>query len=195
MTAPRQRFLIAAMGLAMLAHSTPSSSEAQTYEAAEFTASADPAAVVLVVRTHAVMEDLTSSMRLFGDGRLELTVSGHSPKRERRIVHLTESATRELIDIATHHGLAEWDTIRIETEQEILLNGRQFAVADGNVVSVTLSLESYRRGDLVRSNIVKKISVASPDIAMDRFPSMPEFRGLFELQKYLWRMLKTEGLK
>lgn len=164
------------------------------YASAEFTVSSDPKAVVLFVQGHSMMVDETQSMRLFGDGRLELALSGRSPQPERRVLQLDESAQQELLAIAVRHGLAEWDTTRIESEKAIVLNGRQRTTADGYVVSVTLVLETYQRGSLDRSNVRKKMSVSNPDVSVNDFPGVYEFRGLFELQKYLQRVSRAEGL-
>jgi len=164
------------------------------YASAEFSVSSDPANLILLVQGYSTSVDVTDSLRLFGDGRLELAVSGRLPEPERRQLMLTEAAKEELVAIAVRHGLAEWDTSRIESEKSILLNSRQMGTSDGYVLTVTLALESYRRGSFERADVVKKMSVASPDLAMEYFPGLPEFRGLFELQKYMQRLMDSEGL-
>jgi len=164
------------------------------YASAEFSVSSDPAKLILCVQGYSTSVDVTDSLRLFGDGRLELAVSGRLPEPERRQLILTEAAKEEIVGIAVRHGLAEWDTSRIESEKSILLSSRQMATSNGYVLTVTLALERYRRGSLDQADLVKKMSVASPDLSMEYFPGLPEFRGLFELQKYMQRLLESEGL-
>ncbi len=166
------------------------------YAGAEFTVSSDPSAVVLFVQVLAPAEPKEyRSLRLFGDGRLELSNSkaGASEplRRERR---LDEVARRDLVNVAVSHGLAEWDATRIESEKAIALNGRQLSISDGNVVTVWLTLETYRRNGEERTGVSKQITVATPGMTIRYFPGIPEFGGVRELELYLQGLLKEEGV-
>ncbi|MBZ0090496.1 MAG: hypothetical protein K8H90_08975, partial [Thermoanaerobaculia bacterium] len=174
--------LIAAAGFCVPAVSSGSSAVQNAYADAEFTTSSDPAAVILFVQvTFPSAARESQSMRLFGDGRLELTAARDAfpePRRSERM--LDEATARDLVGIAVRHGLAEWDTTRIESEKAIALNGRQFSTSDGYIVSVWLTLDTYRHGTEERA-VAKRMSVANPAMTMRYFPRVPEFQGVHEL--------------
>ena len=184
----------AVAGLGLSAVSSSCCSAEDVYGGAEFTISSDPSAVVLFVQGHAVQSSVTHSMRLFGDGRLEVTVTGQAPVPDRRVTQLDKTAQQDLVGIAVRHGLPEWDTTRIESEKAIALKGQHLATADGYVVTVMIALETYRRGDRQLEGVVKKMSVTSPATAVEYFPEIQEFRGIHELQLYLERALQAQGL-
>ncbi len=163
------------------------------YAGADFSLSSDPSAVLLFVQVGTPTTGITRSMRLFGDGRLELATSRASVP-ERHSISLDDEAKRALVAIAVNHGLAEWDTTRIESEKAIALDGRQFVASDGNVVRVMLTLERYQRGDQVRENVTKSMTVSSPNLAVRYFPNVPEFKGVSDLELYLRRTLDAEGM-
>jgi hypothetical protein len=166
------------------------------YTESEFTISSDPAAVILFVQvTFPSAARESQSLRLFGDGRLELTSAKDvfpEPRRSER--RLDEATMRELVGIAVRHGLAEWDTTRIESEKAIALNGRQFSTSDGYIVTVWLTLNTYRRGVEERTAAPKRMAVANPAVTVRYFPNVPEFQGVHELELYLRRALREEGL-
>lgn len=184
-----------AIGALVLAWPAGSAAEGNQFETAAFTTSSDPSAVVLFVQvSYRTAPRESRSMRLFGDGRLEISSSGDRRPAQQRERRLDEAAQQELVGLAVRHGLAEWDATRIESEKAIALNGRQFTTADGSMVSVRLALETYVRGGVERTGVSRRVDVANPLLTAERFPNIPEFKGVLELQLYLRRILKEEGM-
>lgn len=184
-----------AIGAVVLAWPAGSAAESNQFETAAFTTSSDPSAVVLFVQvSYRTMPRESRAMRLFGDGRLEITSSGDRRPVQKRERRLDEAAQRELVGLAVRHGLAEWDATRIESEKALALNGRQFTTADGSLVSVRLTLETYAREGVERTGVSKRVDLANPLLTVERFPNIPEFKGVLELQLYLRRLLKEEGM-
>lgn len=153
-----------------------------------FSYSNAPSDVVLFVQSSVPSVGSTTSITLYGDGRLELHRKRWRTGEDRRTSrYLQPHEMRDLLDKVVGYGLAEWDATRIAAEQMKQTGGFAGSV-DGTTVTVMLSLTEYGRGSWSTTNLRKTIEYANPDTAAESYPSIRELQGL----TFLWRYLRDE---
>lgn len=164
---------------------------------AEFSFSTDPTEVVLSVHYGGGLSRSFREMKLYGDGRLELS-RGHGPSLlEQRELVLEFEQARALLQAAVTHGLAEWDEDRIRARQMELTGGRTFnAPTDHPTATILVSLESYERGALEVADLDRTIRCYAPYFVDQHYPKIVEIRGIVELLDRMndyWTKLEGES--
>ncbi|MBZ0102110.1 MAG: hypothetical protein K8I65_08110 [Thermoanaerobaculia bacterium] len=153
-----------------------------------FSYSEAPSDVVLFVQASASSVGSTTSITLYGDGRLELHRKRWRTGEDRRTSrYLGPQEMLELMERVVEYRLPEWDPTRIAAEQ-MKQSGGFSGSFDGTTVTVMISLREYGRGSWSTTNLRKTIEYANPDTAADSYPEIREFQGL----TYLWRYLREE---
>lgn len=154
----------------------------EQFSDASFTFSADPAAVVLSVQYAGGLSGTVERLTLYGDGRLELS-RGRGPHiQSREELKLEFEEMNALLKTAVSHGLAEWDGTRIRVRQMELNRGKEFnAPTDHPTATILLSLEDYRRGQYVASDVDRTIRCYAPYLVDEHYPKILEIRGIVEL--------------
>ncbi len=141
---------------------------AANYESAKFTLSSDPTELIFSFgRLYGL--STTRSMRLYGDGRLELrNIEQGNVTRESfdRILDYPDMV--ELVRIAVDHGFAEWDhdTLRWRSR------------TDAGGAGGEIHLETYQRGEYTRNNLTRKYQLPDVGLALERYPERIQVQGL-----------------
>jgi hypothetical protein len=162
------------------------SSSSQKEPDPDFTYSKSPKCVVLFVQSLGRNTGEIRAMSLFGDGRLQLSFRAEAKSPEsHRDLHLAPSEVDSLLTSAVRHGLADWDSTRIESEKLVATGGKIFETQDGEIVHVTIALTSLRHGDSLEKDVRRTMRVANPGLASRYFPDIEELAGIAELQQYL----------
>lgn len=160
------------------------------YGTSSFTFSSDPAEVVLSIASETGLRRRRTSMSIYGDGRTELRVAAGEQVREQYEVSLDYSEVEALLRLAVNHGLVEYDSTNIMARRFRRLQGRPYGgAADASQLKLSLSLESYTRGDYAQRNVEKSIRFYAAGLAARAFPEIKEIQGLAELQRRFFTML------
>jgi len=158
--------------------------------ARSFTASTDPASVVLYVATTAPGVAQTRSMTVYGDGRVELVQNRLNKIEAEYSLHFEPAEIDRLLKIAVDHGLAEWETTSIEERQARALDGKPILALDSPITYVRLSLQRYTNAGHHYDDVEKKIHFQAVGLASMLSPEIPEFTGLQLLYDELQNMWK-----
>ena len=161
----------------------------------EFVASTDAHRAVLFVAVMSPQTGVNRSMTLYGDGRLVLAelVTSRKVIREREF-QLTLEESRDLVELAIDHRLAEYDETDVRARE---LRGKTTTGAEGVLDATTtilrIALDSYSREGHVAEDLEKEIQVYAVKQAARNFPDIIEFQGLKALQDRLYQYWRSTG--
>ena len=150
------------------------------YSEAEFSISDDAAVMVLSVQ-HA-----GRSMRLYGDGRLDLqrfdrrgaVVASHDR-------NLPFAEMTELVRLAVDHGFAEWDRDSLDF-LGIASRSSHPTVAFGE-----LHLESYQRGEYARDGLDRSFRFGDVCLGLEYSADVLQIQGLKAMQQALYNYFES----
>ncbi len=161
------------------------------YTEAEFSYSTDPTRAILhVTRVSAMLMGYSRSLTLFGDGKLKLVKEEKGEKS-----HFTRSLSQTEVDALMRnlvdHGLAEWDQMALYA-LEIERTGRGFPPpSDASKVQILIRLEEYSRGDLVLTDLTRRIVPRGAESSYARaLPDVPEYKGIVYLNDFFRSQLE-----
>ncbi len=154
------------------------------YEHATFAVSSDPTQLILSFRVSA--DGAGPSMRLYGDGRLELqrfdrrggVVASHD-------LNLPFVEMTGLVRLAVDHGFAEWDRYSLE------FLGIDSRSTHPTMAFGELHLESYQRGDYSRAGLGRSFRFGDVGLGLKYSAEVLQVRGLKAMQQALDRYFKS----
>lgn len=153
-------------------------------EPATFSYSRDPKAVVLFVGSTVRQIDQTTSVMVFGDGRVEVDRREWG-QHERSEYMMTRTELEELLNLVVSYGLAEFDETRVLMEQKRSTGQISTSIEDGEAINVTLALTRFERGDWVEKNLRRTFSVDAPEVAVELYPAIREYEGVRKLAVFV----------
>ncbi len=159
---------------------------APIYKDATFTFSSDPTQLIFSFRVST--EGDGPSMRLYGDGRLELqrfdrwgaVVASHDR-------NLPFAEATELVRLAVDHGFAEWDRDSLKFRSNTVLISHT-VVAFGE-----LHLESYRRGEYARDGLDRSFRFEKVYYDLKYSADVLQIQGLKAMQQVLDDYFESAG--
>lgn len=187
---PRHAVVITAVLALALGATTPARPKSIQY-----TASADARRAVLFLAVMSPQTAINRSMTLYGDGRLVLAELGAERQvlREKEF-RLSDEESRELLELALDHNLAEYDETDVRARQ---LRGKVTPGAEGVIDAATtilrIALDSYSCDGRIVEDLEKEIHVSGVKSAAQRFPDILEFQGLKALQGRLYHYWDAAG--
>lgn len=147
-----------------------------SYRDATFQLSSDPGQLILRWTHGGGLRGASYSMKLFGDGRLELADRTENKSRE-----LTFAEMDSLVRLVVDHGLAEWDGDRV---MRSLSPGLAQRFTDGVQTSGEIHLDRYRRGAYQREPLSRHFTFRNVSMTLSESPDVIELQGLDALTKY-----------
>jgi len=169
--------------------------------------SADPGQEILSIRYWGGMTGEEHKYTLWGDGRLERTLRGRgsAPEVLQKEASLDFDEMSELVGVAVHGSLMEWDeeelSLRIHRaltgDLELEKGGRLFTPTDMPWTEVTLNLETYQASaGQTQSPALQTFSYRwSPRLFRKAFKEgfeVPEIEALIALENFLRTRLPQE---
>ena len=163
--------------------------------AVDYVASTEAQRAVLFVAVMSPQTGMNRSMTLYGDGRLVLAeLSASREVIKERDLQLTAAESRDLLDLAINHRLAEYDETDVRARE---LRGKTTSGAEGVFDAATtiarIALDSYSRDGHVAENLEKEIQVYGVKQAARSFPDIIEYQGLKALQDRLYEFWSSVG--
>lgn len=147
------------------------------YTEAEFTYSTDPTRAILHMKA-SFRSTNRWEMTLFGDGELVLFKETHRGS-EKHAVSLPDAEVRSILRKVVDSGLAEWDPLAFQAQFSEKYNKGTPVVIDAPIIVITVSLDSYKRGDLDLVDVRRKIVARNGEGRLaKRFPDIPEYGGI-----------------
>ena len=148
------------------------------YANATFALSSDPEQLILSFRM--TSDGAGPSMRLYGDGRLELRrfdrrggiVAGHD-------LRLPFEEMTRLVRLAVDHGFAEWDRDSLD------FRGLGRVPSHPTAAVGELHLESYQRGEYVRDGLARTFMIGDVRRALEYSADVLQVQGLEAMQQAL----------
>lgn len=148
---------------------------AADYKAATFTLSSDPAQLILSFRMSHGYSGM-KSLSLYGDGRLELRITGRDGRdlvtRESFDRSLTYPDMVSLVRLAVDHGLAEWDS------DSLRFHGITARSTHTQGAAGELHLESYDREEYSRIKLARQFKFGDIRMAREFSADVLQVRGL-----------------
>jgi hypothetical protein len=152
----------------------PSGGDPTDYTAAKFGLPSDPSRVVLSLRQSS-MSLTVRTVRLYGDGRLELT-DGHLAEYVR---YLDDADLQAVLFVAVGHGLVEYDELAIIAEKWMRFQRRPPPpTSDAGHVNVVVSVDHYEREGFEAERADNELSFVDLRGDGKYFPEVPQFRGV-----------------
>lgn len=148
------------------------------YTEAEFTYSTDPTRAILHMKvTNNARERW--EMTLFGDGKMVLfeEIRGQAQKQA---VSLPDDEVRDVLRKVVDSGLAEWDPLAFDAQFSEKYGGKSPPrMFDAPRVTITISLDSYARGDFDLVDVRRNIKAWNGEGSRaEMFPDIPEYGGI-----------------
>ena len=161
-----------------------------SFKDATFELSSDPDQVILGWGYGSGMSNRSLSMKLYGDGRLELKSVGSEEGNESYTRELIFSEMVSLVRVAVDHGLAEWDGARVWAEVAAAGGGLARRMADAGGMGVEIHLDEYRRGNYARSPLKRSFAVNNAQGSLREAPGVLELQGLHALSEFANNQMK-----
>ncbi len=156
------------------------------YEQATFAFSSDPAQLILSFRV--TTDGAGPSMRLYGDGRLELQrFDRRGAIIARGELNLPFAEMTGLVRLAVDHGFAEWNRDSLDFRGIAPLTTHPTA-AFGE-----LHLESYQRGEYVRDRLVRAFRFGDVRLGFEYSADVLQVQGLKAMQQVLGNYFESAG--
>ena len=150
------------------------------FKDAMFTLSSDPDQLIFSFRRQYGFM-YSRSMRLYGDGRLELRhIEKGDVTREGFDRELSYPEMVALVRSAVDHGFAEWDADALGS-----ILGIRSVSADAGGAGGELHLESYRRGSYSRDNLSRSFRFGDVRTARERSADVLQVQGLVSVLQVL----------
>ena len=158
---------------------------------AEATFSISTSAEVVVLRLHdsAGMVPESSTIEVFGDGRVTQFTSSLNPDAAKtRAIRRTPAEIEALVRIAVEHGLLESSTEHLRSllgasSSTGVLEIERFQ--DAGEMILEIAVESYERAGAQRGPLHKTLKYQAPGGLHHLHPEVSEFAGLAEISKQL----------
>ena len=167
---------------------TPKNSSKTTVEAT-FSISTSAEEVVLRLHDSAGMVPESSTIEVFGDGRITQLTSSADPGAARtREIRRTPAEIEALVRIAAEHGLLESSTEQLRSllgtsSSTGILEIEHFQ--DAGETTLEIAIESYERAGAQRGPLHKTLKYQAPGGLHHLHPEVSEFAGLAEISKQL----------
>lgn len=167
---------------------TPNNSSKAVVEAT-FSISTSAEEVVLRLHESAGMVPESSTIEVFGDGRITQFTSSADPGASRtREIRRTPAEIEGLVRIAAEHGLLESSTEHLRSllgtsSSTGTLEVERFQ--DAGEVTLEISVESYERAGTQRVPLHKTLKYQAPGGLHHLHPDVSEFAGLARISKIL----------
>lgn len=148
------------------------------YEDARFTFSSDPSQLILSFRVS--VDGSGPSMRLYGDGRLQLQ---RFDSRGAAVAswdrNLSFAEMTELVRLAVDHGFAEWDRDNLD------FLGVASRSSHPTVAFGELHLENYQRGEYTRADLDRPFRFGDVRLGLQYSSDVLQIQGLKTMQQAL----------
>ena len=148
------------------------------YQDATFNLSSDPEQLILSFRIRHGFNG-SRSMRLYGDGRLELRLTGKGVIHESFDRSLSYPVMVELVRAAVDHGFAEWD------RDGLHFHGITARSTHAQRAVGELHLETYQRGDYARGSLTRLFEFGDVGMAREHSTEVLQVKGLEALIREL----------
>ena len=158
----------------------------EAFKNATFTLSSDPDRLVLSFqRQYGLM--YSRSMRLYGDGRLELRhIEKGNVTRESFDRELDYPDMVDLVRLAVDHGFAEWDADSLGS-----ILGIRSVSTDASSAGGELHLESYQRGAYAIENLTRTFRFGDVHMAREHSADVLQVQGLLAILQALDAQFET----